>query len=375
MAKIIPNLRTHADGRTSWHCIIEVGADPATGKRRQRRITARTKKECEALALAELAKVQRGEYVPPSNETVAEYLERWLAAVRPTVRPQTFLAYRSAVRTHAIPAFGSVALTRLSPLHLQDLYARKLDDLAPSSVRHLHSVLHTAFRQAVRWQLAPTNPADAVKPPSIAASALLVWTAEQARVFLAGTAADDLAALWRLALVTGMRKGELLALAWVDVDLDRRVLTVRRALVKDVDGVDVVSDPKTAGSRRQIALADADVAALKRHRARQAEQRLGAAEWRDGGYVFTRDDGSHLKRDAPNDRLNALSAELGLPRLRFHDLRHTAATLMIQTGVPIKVVSQRLGHTSIVITLNRYAHILPSHQEEAAQKMGDLLAV
>ena len=236
-----------------------------------------------------------------------------------------------------------------------------------------HGILHRALDQAVKWRLIRYNPCDAVEAPRPRHPEMRTWTAEEARAFLAATADHELAALWRLALTTGMRRGELLALRWQDVDLDRRQLAVRRTLSRGPDGL-YFSEPKTRAGQRSIALPSSAVVALREHRRRQLERRLvlGSA-WHETDLVFGRGDGQVLHPNVVHATFRCLVDRLGLPRIRFHDLRHTAATLMLADGVHPKVVQERLGHATISMALDRYSHVTMDMQREAAERIEKLL--
>jgi integrase len=234
-------------------------------------------------------------------------------------------------------------------------------------------VLHRSLALAVRWRLIPRNPCEAVEAPRPTPPEMRTWTAAQAHAFQAGTADDELHALWRLALMTGMRRGELLALRWADIDLGRGALAVRRTLARGKDGLRV-NEPKSASGRRAIALPASCVTALKRHQRRQTERMLkGAEAWRHDDLVFDRGDGSLLHPNVAYETFRRRAARLGLPVIRFHDLRHTAATLALARGIHPKVVAERLGHRDVGLTLNRYSHVSMDMQREAADRIDEAL--
>lgn len=308
------------------------------------------------------------------RQTLGTFLTPWLESKK-RLEASTWLRYRIFVERTLIPELGRVQLAKLTPQHLQRLYAKKLDDgWSPTTVNHLHTVLHGALEQAVKWGLIGRNVSDLVDPPRKNRKEMRVWTPEQARTFLAALAGDRLAALFRLALDTGMRQGELFGLRWRDVDLDSGALSVQTALKVQEKGR-ALGKPKTEYSRRKIEYGPGAANVLRAHRKRQAEERLqmGAA-WADNDLVFCNSIGGCL---APNNvtRRYFLPAikRADVPVIRFHDLRHTAATLMLLGGVPVKVVSERLGHSNVGITLNIYAHVLPSMQKDAAVIMDRLL--
>jgi integrase len=342
--------------------------DPATGKRVHRRVSAPTRKECEAKLRAAIAAAERGRTVVDERLTVRDYLTHWLASVEPTVRPATYRRYADLIRLHVTPQIGATRLAKLAPLDLQRLYADRLAaGLSPTTVHHLHQVIHRALKQALRWGMVERNVADLVDAPRRTLPDVTTWDATQAAAFLRAADADELAALWRLALLCGLRRGELLGLMWDDLDLDRGTLSVRRTLSRGKGGTWELGQPKTGSSRRSIALPASCIAALRRHKVRQNAERLrlGAA-WQDRGFVFTNASGGPLHVNSLMDRFARLVACAGVPRIRFHDLRHTCATLLLAEGVHPKIVQERLGHSDISMTLNRYSHVTPGMQRQAA---------
>lgn len=374
-----------ADKRSGSYSVRVSLTDPLTGERIQKRVTAGTKRELDAKVSDLKAQWNRGDYFEASKITVAEYLEKWLDAIRPTIRPASHDRYMRIVRKQIVPAMGTTMIGRLSPVQVQDFYAdlltRQESPLSPSTVALYHGVLHKALDQAVKWRMLQRNVCDAVDAPRPRNPEMQTWTAEQARTFLASVAHDDLAAFWCLALYTGMRRGEMLALHWADIDLERGSLAVRRTLSRGESGL-VLGEPKTKAGRRSIALPMPAVAALKAHRARQLTRRLAfGADWQDNDLVFERGDGSILHSNNVTHafprivrRLNTtLPKDQHLPVIRLHDLRHTAATLMLANGEHPKVVQERLGHSDIAMTLNRYSHVTMDMQREAADRLARLL--
>ncbi len=369
--------------------MVELGRDPATGKRRQKWHSGFvTKREAERKLSDLLTRLDRGEYVEPSKLTVSEYLtERWLPAIRRRVRPSTFGSYERNVRGHIVRHVGHLPLQQLTGDALSAMYGALLDHgrrdgkgLSPRSVRYLHAIIRRALEDAVRWQLVPRNVADRADPPrqTINREPLRTWTAEQLRAFLEHVREDRLYALWAALSSTGMRRGEALGLGWDHADLDAARLAVRRNLVavrgRGSEREAAWSEPKTAKSRRSVALDPGTVEALRVHRMRQVEERMAwGPAWKDHGLVFSREDGSPLDPDWVSKRFERLVAVTGLPALRLHDLRHTHATLALQAGIHPKVVSERLGHSTIAITLDTYSHAIPAMQESAAERVARLV--
>jgi integrase len=311
------------------------------------------------------------------NLKLGEYLGRWLTdSVRDTVRPTTFERYEQVVRLHISPVLGKVKLKNLTSAHVRGLYRQKLDaGLSPRSVQYVHVTLHKALKQAVRDGLVPRNATESVKPPQVRREEIRPLTPEQVKTLFEAAKWDRLEALYVLAVTTGLRQGELLGLKWDDVDMEAGTLQVRRTLTT-AKGGPVLSAPKTKGSRRTVKLSQTALEALRSHLARQLEEigRVGSL-WRENSLIFASEVGEPLRRQyVTARRFKPLLRRAGLPEIRFHDLRHTCATLLLTKNVNPKVVSEMLGHASIAITLDTYSHVLPTMQESAAKAMEDALS-
>lgn len=313
--------------------------------------------------------------------TVEEFLTDWLVQSEPTRRPTTSVSYERCLRDHVVPSLGDVVLRNLAPDHvrawqtslLQKSLRFRKGTLSPTTVRYCHRLLRRALQDALRWELIERNPCDAVIAPRRADTEMKVWAPEEAKQFLAYVEGDRLAAMWRLFLATGMRRGEVAGLRWIDVDLEAGRVAVRHTRVLVYDRV-TVSEPKTRRSRRVVAMDSGTVLALTLHRQRQDDEREYAGEvWTETGYVFVREDGEPLDPDRISHLFRLTADAAGVPRIRLHDLRHTAAALALVTGMHPKVMSDRLGHSSIAITLDVYGHLVPGLQEDAAAAVGALL--
>jgi integrase len=358
--------------------------DPVTGKRRQySKGGFRTKKECQHALNEALSALRTGTFIEPSQQTVAGFLVgEWLPAMRPPrVRPSTWLSYQRNVERHIVPALGHLPLQRLTPPQLTAFYRGLLETrhrrgsggLAPKTVRNIHGALHAALRDAVRWGYVARNVAVAADLPKSMTPEMRVWSPEQLRGFLDHVQDDRLYAAWLLLATTGMRRGEVAGLRWVDVDLDAGRVSPRRPRVV-VNHQVLVSEPKTAKGRRSIALDPATVAALRDHRRWQLEDRLAVGPgWEDSGLVFTWPDGRPLHPERFSRWFEQHARAAGLPKIRLHDVRHSYATAALAAGIPAKIVSERLGHANIAITMDTYSHVLPGLDEQAAGTVAQLI--
>ena len=329
-----------------------------------------------------LTKIQRdiAEGRPVINErlTVAEYMNRWLYDVaRQRTRPMTFRGYEHLVRLHILPTLGRVRLAKLNPQHVHSLITHKAQEgrLAPRTIQYMHSVLRAALNQALRWRMVHYNAAAMVSAPRGTRLEAKVLTPEEARQLLDALRGNRLEALYSVALALGLRQGEALGLMWSDVDLDAGILRVRRAAQRIPHCGTQLVETKTARSRRTLVLPPVVISALYAHRGRQALERLAAGpDWVDLDLVFPSRLGTLA--DGPNitHRFRRLLENAGLPPMRFHDLRHACASLLLVQGVHPRVVMETLGHSQISLTMNTYSHVLPPLQREAADRMEAVLA-
>jgi integrase len=305
----------------------------------------------------------------------ADFIDDWLGEMRPAVKAKTWQRYEQLIRVYAKPALGKLNLEKITAQHVQRLYSEMTElGRADRTKLQLHAVLKKAFKQAILWNLVPTSPMLAVIRPKPEHKEMLTLSLEQARVFLAAVRGERYETLFGLAITTGMRQGELLGLRWEDVDLRAGSLRIQRSLQRTKEGFSL-TEPKTKKSRRQVVLTAIARDALERHRVSQTAERILKDDyWQRQNLVFTNTTGgpiesSHLLRHC----FYPVLQRAGLPKIRFHDLRHTAATLMLGQGVHPKIVSEMLGHSSIAITLDLYSHVTPTMQSQAAAAMDGAL--
>jgi integrase len=341
-------------------------------------VYGRKYKDVEKKLAEAMGDAARGIVVDDKNLTVSEYLDRFLEDVqRGSVRESTYSRDKYLVTNHVKPTLGRVKLKNLSAMHLQRLYREKQDaGLSASTVQKAHHILHKALAQAVRWDLIARNPADAVKAPRPASGEMRPLSAEEVSMLLEAAQGDRLEALYVLAVTTGMRRGELLGLKWPDVDLEYGRLSIRRALIRAGNGGRVaLAETKTRGSRRTVNLTQRAVEALRSHLERQLAKIEAAGDlYSDEGLVFTTEAGTPINPSNLRQRSFApLLIKAGLPHIRFHDLRHTCATLLLSKGVHPKFVQELLGHASIAITLDTYSHVMPGMGDQTAAAMEDVL--
>ncbi len=359
-----------SDGR--WHGRLTV----ADGKRKH--IYGKTRQEV-ARRMVELQHaLESGLSLPDERQTVGQYLHTWIAVAKSQVRGSTWRRYSDFVRVHLIPGLGKVPLARLTAQQVQVFYARKLSEgLSPTTVHHIHAALHRALKDALRMGLVQRNVTEMLRPPRRASKEMMVLTEEQAARFLEAVKGDRFEALHVLALTTGMREGELLGLRWQDIDLENATAYVRMN-VQEAERGFILAETKTANSRRSVRLSKLAVAALRQHRARQDSEReaLGEAWNASLDLVFPNVVGGIMIPDNLAKRsFKPIAQRCGfVPEMRFHDLRHTAATLLLSRGVNVKVVSEMLGHADISITLRIYAHVIPNMQQVAADVMDSMFA-
>lgn len=348
----------------SWRGYVSLGRGP-DGKPRRRWARARTKTAL-LVKLAEIRDaVARDELPATRRVTVARYLQEWLENITGSIEHITWSGYETKCRRHIIPRIGHVLLTELTALTIQHLYRDLATDGAgPVLIRKVHITLHKALKQAVLYGLLRHNPADAAQPPKGPHRETISVTAEVARMMLDALQKDALWPCFHLAMLTGLREGEIRALVWQDVDLERGILSVRRALSHHgtIKSMGAELNAKAKGTKRHasvraVPLVPSLVDTLRTHRATQDRQRLAAGpSWHEHGLVFARGDGLPFRGEYLLKHLHQALDAVQLPRVRFHDLRHIVATLLAEDGVDLHIISGLLGHSSLEVTNLHYAH-------------------
>lgn len=323
-----------------------------------------------------LADKQKGTLIAGRVPSLSDFASRYLTEVaKPKLKASTLLRYRQLLEKHTLPTLGKVKLSKLGPQHLQRLYNTKLaEGMAPRTVGHLHRCLHVALETALRWGYVSRNVCDLVDPPRVAKTEQQVFSIAQARRFLEVIQGDPLEAYYILALTTGLRAGELRALKWEAVDFEQQTVSVHRSVRRVYKMGWVESEPKTKSGWRMVPLIQPAIAALKSHRTKQLELRLQTGPlWQDSGRIFTNSVGKPLEdSNIARRSLRPLLEKAGLPQIRFHDLRHSAATTLLALGVEMRVISALLGHSGIAITADLYTHVLSETTKEAVNRLNTL---
>ncbi|MFO8143201.1 MAG: tyrosine-type recombinase/integrase [Dehalococcoidales bacterium] len=371
-------------GKNSYSIVVNMGTDHVTGKRKQQWFTIKgTKKDAESKLNEVLHQLDSGTFIAPSKTTVAEFLNKWLRDyAKPNLAPRTAEGYESIIRRHLIPALGTIPLTQLKPEHLQRYYSEKLSEgrfdgkgaLMRTTVSHHHTCIHRALENALKWGLIRRNPADSVTPPRPQRSEMHTMDEDDLYKFLEAAKETPYHVIFYVALFTGMRRSEILALRWSDVDLLLCQLHITRSLHYLRGGEIIFRAPKTVKGRRMVALSPSLALLLQEHKDKQSAQRamLGLS-LADDDLVFADPEGKPLLPDTISNAWRKLIKRVGLKGIRLHDARHTHASLMLKQGVHPKIVQERLGHATISTTLDLYSHVSPGLQQAAAESFDKLL--
>jgi integrase len=369
-------------GERSWELKFDLGTDTATGKRLTRYHSFKgTKREAEMELVRLKAGADRGEYIDPSKLTLAMFLDRWEAWAATQVSAKTLERYRQLAAHHIRPHVGSARIQKLKTVNFAELYGKLQKakpegaGLAPRTVGHVHRLLHRVFGHAVKWEIIASNPIAAAEPPRVQRTEIEILSSDQIKDVLRALRGRRLYGVALTGLATGMRRGEIVALRWGDVDLDAGKIRVERSLEQTNVGL-AFKEPKTKAGRRTVSIPSSVTAELRDHWREQQKQRLALGIGKAGieDLVFARWDGGPW----PPDRLSSTWAKtvstLKLPKVTFHALRHTHASQLIAAGLDVVTVSRRIGHSNPNVTLTVYAHLFGNTDERAAAAVEDALA-
>ena len=376
-----PPCREFDSSASELHAVVRIfmGRDELGSRTYLNKTIKGAKKDAEKYLNTTLTAISTGTFVQQSSLSLNKFLDDWLtSAAKPRVSERTYAEYDALIRRYVREPLGKTMLSDLRALQIQNLYSQMQErGLSPRVVRYTHAVLSSALKQGVRWGMLQRNPAELVQLPKLRRKEMRAMTPEESARFLSALQTDRYSALFSLALSTGMRPEEYLGLRWTDVDLAKASVTVQRALVwRTKGGGWYFTEPKTSRSRRTIPLPTSMVIALTEHKRRQSEERLRlGSEWQDNGLVFTTVLGTPLNiSNLTAKHFKPALKSAGLPKcIRLYDLRHTCATLLLGAGENPKVVSERLGHASITLTLDVYSHVLPDMQKAATDKLENIL--
>jgi integrase len=370
------HIRERSPGR--WAIILDDPSSP-TRKRRWHSFKG-TKRQAQVECARLIAEIQRGTYIAPDKTTFAEFAERWLVHMAAQVSPKSHARYGELMRKNIVPLLGKIVLTKLKPATISDAYGKALVNgrrdgtggLSPRTVTHMHRVLKQSLGQAVKWELLNRNPADAVDPPKVERSLMQTYDLDQTVTLIDAMRGTRLLVPTMLAVLCGLRRGEVVALKWKNVDLERGRLSVVESA--EQVGTRVRYKPPKNGKGRTLAMSARLVEELRAHRAQQAEELLKVGvRLTNESFVVAQIDGSPIQPDTLTQDWVRKIEKTGLPAYRFHDLRHAHATHMLANGIHPKVASERLGHSKIGITLDLYSHVLPGMEEDAAERVDEAL--
>lgn len=372
-------MRGHIRKRGSKYSVVLFIGFDELGKKKYKWFSGfDTKKAAEKFMAAKIQEIDTGIYVGSKKETLQVFLQKWMLDKEGQLRKNTVESYQWLINQHIIPKIGHIDITKLKPQHLQQFYTELRTNekaLSNRSIQFAHTILHQALDRAVKWGIVARNVAEAVDAPRPEKRKGSIWTGEQAVYFLQVTEKAE-PRYWIgffLAIMTGMRRGEILGLRWSDLDLEAGYLQVNQTMSL-VKGKILFQEPKTDRSKRSVALSTETTEALRKHRSQQLRERLTLGpQYAEHDMVLTRADGSPMSPYTFESAWYRAVERSGLPKIRFHDLRHTHASLLLQQGVHPKIVSERLGHSNISITIDTYSHVLPGLQKQIAEDFGSSL--
>lgn len=359
---------------TKWYYVIELGKD-LNGKRKQKKKRGfKTQKEAKASLNKALHELNTGTYIQPSNVLLGDFMKDWLQYKKSNVAESSFETYYYNLKNHINPGLGNIPLSKLKAQDVQKFYQQLLSEkrLNHNTVRKIHSMLGNALDRAVKYEMINKNVVKLVESPKETKSEMKVWDLDQVKTFLAYSVESHLYIVYFIAINTGMRQGEILGLSWDSVDLENNIISVRQTLSNY--GKSIKATTKTSAGMRTITVPQELSNELKKHKLEQMKRRLMMGTlYQDMNLVNASELGTPINPSNLRRNFNIFIKKAGLPKIRFHDLRHTHATLLLKEEVNPKIVSERLGHADTRMTLDRYSHVLPNMQKETATKFGELL--
>jgi integrase len=355
-----------------WSYTVDIGKDPRSGKRKQKTQSGfKTKKEAQA-ALAELVNnVEKGHYVEPTKKKFKDFTLDYLEQVyRNRVKKSSYETAQNILITHVVPWFGNVDLNDIDQFLVHEFYNEKIQEGYSSSyIQKMHEMVRMILRVAYKWEVLQKDIASMIEAPRLIKKEMGVWTIKQVNEFLKFAKHSRYHPVYFIAAYTGMRKGEILGLMWDDIDFEEKTLTINKTLYKTTRDGFLLQEPKTANSIRTIYIDDDIIRVLKKQKVKQNLEKLKfGGVYKEHNMVFAQETGEYVNPGGVNGLFTRFIEQSGLPRIRFHDLRHTHATILLQMGVNPKIVAERLGHSSVQITLDTYSHVLPSMKKDLSEQ-------
>ena len=365
----------------SWQMTVEMPRDPITGERKRKNKTVTgTKKEADQALRRFITELERGEYIEDNNITVSDWLQKWLEVyIVPTVSPTTLVGYKGMIRRYIDPLIGHLQVQELNALAVQ-IWVNKLkvspstgEPLTAGTIKHTYHVLRGAMDKAVQAGLIHRSPCSGIQLPKGEKKKPVIYDETQIQQLLDFARGTEMELIIDLELCMGMRRGELLGLQWQDVNWDKKQIHIVRSRVA-VDGKSVVKQPKTESGTRTLDVPEILMKKLKAYKVKCMEQKIRVGRrLLEEDFIIVHPDGKPIYPEYVSQMFTKLQKRAGLPKCRFHDLRHLCASIMVKQGVEVKVAQERLGHKDITTTMNIYAHVLPGSAREAAEKIGQLV--
>jgi integrase len=357
----------------NWYYVLDLGKDDKGIRKQKKKRGFKTKKEAEKALIETINAINKGSYIEPSKMTYQEYTEQWFGTKKHSICSQSVKVYENCLRKRIIPKLGQYRLSRVTTILIQSFIdSLKEEGLSDSTIKKYLEIIRNSLEYAIDFNLLSTNPAIKVKLPKSNKKEMKVWSQEEANGFLKKAKDDPCFIVFQLALSTGMRQGEILGLRWKDINIEKGMLYIQQTLSQD--GKTFIAGAKTKSSIRAINLSSSTIKYLRERRINIAKDKLRYGPlYNDNDLIGCTQHGTPLNPANIRRSFNRIIKQADLPKIRFHDLRHTHATLLLAQGVNVKVISERLGHSNIKVTLDTYSHVLPTMQEEVARKLDEIL--